>query len=289
MFGLYNPPKPITVQRYEFRNVKEQAKEIFLVTKGMKLKIKNYFFYNKSKITIVYFHGNGSSMDHDLDIISNLCTIIECNVFYVEYRGYGPNRGFPNEVNLIRDGENVLEHIRHDDTISKTNVYLFGTSLGGALVLQLLPKIQNDHHIKGIIIQNTFTTLPELVQLTYPNIMSYLFNMVKIEEWNNVKNLDDFKGKRENLRWLLLSSEYDSIIPHKMMQEIVGLVEKTQKNPKKTVTSLTFERNHNNIVNDDYYYETIYKFIYPEHGNVDVVEPIEQNHDKVRIEHVQNE
>ena len=93
---------------------------------------------------------------------------MNCVIF--GYRGYGKSEGTPSEEGLMQDGlamsKFVFEDKEADKYIDKEQVFLFGRSLGGAVAAKVA--LDMSFPFKGIIIENTFTTLADLVDVMFP-------------------------------------------------------------------------------------------------------------------------
>jgi len=262
IFGIYAPPsKPATKLPFDSKE-QNPPERVILCTKGSKIGITNYFYNDKQNKTLIYFHGNGTDHNHDKDLIINLRRILKCNIFYVEYRGYGENQGYPKEKFLQEDGRSVVDHIRENISINQTEVYLFGVSLGGALLIHLLKYIEEDLFVKGIIIQNTFTSIDELIEAKVPSPLMSVFKLIQKEKWDNIIALQNFKGRRRDLRWLLLTSKHDKQIPaEEMMRDLHGMLIQNNSDFRR-VEHWGLEKGHNNIVKDREYYRKLSEFMY---------------------------
>ena len=87
------------------------------------------------------------------------------NLVIFGYRGYGKSQGTPSEEGVMIDGMAMAKYVFEDKGaekyIDRENVFLFGRSLGGAVAARVA--LEKSFPFKGIIIENTFTTLGDLV------------------------------------------------------------------------------------------------------------------------------
>jgi len=103
---------------------------------------------------MLYFHGNAGStyapllrerltkpcadISHRLQHIADLIVRVRCNVVIVSYRGYGRSTGSPNEHGIKIDAQAVLDYLTTERTdIDPNKIFLFGSSLGGAVAIDL--------------------------------------------------------------------------------------------------------------------------------------------------------
>ena len=92
------------------------------------------------------------------------------NLVIFGYRGYGKSEGTPSEEGVYLDGLAMSKYVFEDKEaekyIDKENVFLFGRSLGGAVAAKVA--LDKSFPFKGIIIENTFTSLGDLVDVMFP-------------------------------------------------------------------------------------------------------------------------
>lgn len=81
----------------------------------------------------------------------------------MDYRGYGKSEGSPSESGLMMDAEATIEFVFHLlEGIDTNKIFILGKSLGGAVTVY--GAIYGAKYgIKGIILENTFTTLERVV------------------------------------------------------------------------------------------------------------------------------
>ena len=91
--------------------------------------------------TIIYFHGNAGNIGFRLDIYEDIYNRVKVNVIAASYRGYGFSEGKPTEMGLYLDAEAIVQYALNCDLNSR-RIYLFGASLGGAVVIYAAQKFQ---------------------------------------------------------------------------------------------------------------------------------------------------
>lgn len=121
--------------------------------------------------TFVYFHGNAGNMGHRLQNAWGIYHNLHSNVLMIEYRGYGLSKGSPSEKGLGIDGRTALDYLftRHD--LDHNQIILFGRSLGGAVAIDVASDIEYSDKIMCVIVENTFTSIPEMaIELVHPYV-----------------------------------------------------------------------------------------------------------------------
>lgn len=120
------------------------------------------------RLLVIYFPGNsGCRQDriHDFRELADL----GCDVLIFDYRGYGDNRGSPNEEALAADARRVWMFALHDLDVPPERIVLFGESLGGAVAVRLAGEMSiAGTPPAGLILNSTFASLPETVAWHYP-------------------------------------------------------------------------------------------------------------------------
>jgi fermentation-respiration switch protein FrsA (DUF1100 family) len=116
-----------------------------------------------SNLTILMFHGNAGNIGHRVPIARMLVQSIGCNVFMLEYRGYGLSTGSPDETGLVIDAQTAYNYLRKRAETRDHNIVIYGQSLGGAVAVQLAAKNQDDTKLIGLILENTFLSMRKLI------------------------------------------------------------------------------------------------------------------------------
>ena len=174
--------------------------------------------------TIIFFHGNAGNMGIRLPNAVQMFQRLEVNVLMVDYRGYGrSDKVSPNESGLILDGQAVLRYVQNHPDIDPTNVFLFGRSLGGAVTFATAQYAQensngkgaNDiHPLKGIIVENTFTSIPDMVDHLMPLVAKFKSFILAIR-WNSIAIVPTLKCPV-----FYLAGSRDEIVPHSQMLKL---------------------------------------------------------------------
>ncbi|KAJ0143999.1 hypothetical protein HZ326_13207 [Fusarium oxysporum f. sp. albedinis] len=124
--------------------------------------------HKNSNITILMFHGNAGNIGHRLPIARMIINYIGCNVFMLEYRGYGSSTGQPDESGLNVDAQTGLNYLRQRAETRDHKLMVYGQSLGGAVAIKLVSKNQEAGDIAGLILENTFLSIRKLIPSVVP-------------------------------------------------------------------------------------------------------------------------
>eukprot|EP00792_Barthelona_sp_PAP020_P013039 TRINITY_DN799_c0_g1_i1.p1 TRINITY_DN799_c0_g1~~TRINITY_DN799_c0_g1_i1.p1 ORF type:complete len:332 (-),score=53.60 TRINITY_DN799_c0_g1_i1:138-1103(-) len=219
--------------------------------------------------TIIYFHGNSGNLVKRLQFLKKLYfSDISPNIIIFSYRGFGLSdpRNVPIEVNAHLDAEAMVKYAFSSRFVNKKKVFLFGHSMGAAIMIDYLFKNKGDHDkFAGVILQNTFTSLPDAIVDHIPYLMYGKF-LIKTK-FNNLAKVVDF-----NIPALFISCKFDKLIYSHHMEKLYALwgSKIDKENLKKYFCSIQ-SSNHNGAWIDGglAYYRTIAGFVKKSLGNVE--------------------
>ncbi len=129
-------------------------------------------WYSRAKDPIasgVYCHGNTGNLTTFAHAMPRLLES-GINILLFDYRGFGKSSGRPSLHGVIAD---TVAAARFHDAIRPRELpsILYGYSIGGAIAAQAL----RHHPFDGLILQSTFTSLPEITRALFPRLPLHLF------------------------------------------------------------------------------------------------------------------
>lgn len=160
--------------------------------------------------TIVVFQGNAGNIGYRIPFIKQLHVQCNCNVLIVGYRGYSYSEGKPSERGLQIDAIAILDHVIARKDIDVNKIFVMGSSLGGAVGTFALSFKR--YNIAGLIIENTFTSMEDMVDRVIPAI-SQVKKFVLTNHWDSVKRIE-----RVQTPILFISGLKDELVPPEHMQ-----------------------------------------------------------------------
>ncbi|CAN8099416.1 unnamed protein product [Discula destructiva] len=201
-----------------------------------------------SKVTVLMFHGNAGNIGHRIPIARMLISLTGCNVFMLEYRGYGLSTGEPGESGICTDAQTALDYLRDRAETSQHKLVVYGQSLGGAVSIKLVA--DNQKAISGLILENTFLSMRKLIPSVLPpaKYLSLLCHQV----WPS----DSLIPRIDKVPILFISGLQDEIVPPDHMRRLYELSQAPNKIFKPLPTG-----DHNSSVLEDGYFEAIAEFI----------------------------
>lgn len=189
---------------------------------------------SSSTPTIIFFHANAGNMGFRLPNAVHMLRKLEVNILMVEYRGYGrSDKVAPNESGLKLDGQAALRFVQSHPKIDPGNVFLFGRSLGGAVTFATAQYAEENssgkgtnsiHPLKGIIVENTFTSIPDMVDHLMPLVAKFKSLILAIK-WNSMAIVPTL-----TCPVLYFAGSSDEIVPHSQMLKLHQLTTRSVLN-----------------------------------------------------------
>ena len=176
---------------------------------------------SKERPTIVFFHENAGNIGTRLSFIEELYKRNRVNVIIVAYRGYSYSDGKPSEKGLMIDSHTIMEYATSQSDIDLKKVFVMGRSLGGAVAIYSMSS--RNYNIAGLILENTFTSIPDMVEVIFPAV-SFLKGLVLRNYWPSNKRISKITTPT-----LFVKAEKDEIVPPIMMDQLYNLANPTKK------------------------------------------------------------
>jgi uncharacterized protein len=131
----------------------------------------------------LYCHGNTGNLSNTAHVMPHLLEA-GINVLLFDYRGFGRSSGSPSLSGIIEDGVTAA---RMHEKLRPKNIpsILYGYSLGGAIAAQVIRR----HPFDGLILQSTFTNLPDIARVTFPRVPLHLVSGRLFDTLEVVRNL----------------------------------------------------------------------------------------------------
>ncbi|MCK4835482.1 MAG: alpha/beta hydrolase [Candidatus Aminicenantes bacterium] len=197
----------------------------------------------KPKATILFCHGNAGNISHRLESIK-IFHHLQLSTFIFDYRGYGQSEGRTTEKGTYLDAEAAWNYLVNELKISNNKIIVFGRSLGGSIAAWLAQK----HNPRGLIVESSFTSIPELGAKLYPIFPVKLLSHFK---YNTSKYL-----KKINCPVLIIHSLDDEIISYSNGQKLYD----SALSPKEFL-SIRGSHNEGFILSEQLYIAGLQKFI----------------------------
>jgi abhydrolase domain-containing protein 17 len=143
-FLIHHPPS---------RKYGPLSKEISITTSDNIKLSAVWLTHPKATHTLLFSHGNGEDLEHDLPFISVLKNM-GFNVLAYDYRGYGRSEGKPTEKGLYRDILAAYDYLVENQKIPSNRIIVLGRSLGSGPSTYLA----SEKKVGGLILESGFTS-----------------------------------------------------------------------------------------------------------------------------------
>jgi uncharacterized protein len=197
-----------------------------------------------AKATLVMSHGNAGNISHRYLVLRSLQRR-GYNVLMYDYRGYGRSNGTPSEDGIYRDGRAAYDYVISLPNVDKNRVFLWGTSLGGAVAID----VAQYRTVAGLILESTFTSAPDVARVAYPFLPVQFVMHTKLNSIQKIKNI--------KIPLLIIHGSRDSIIPIRMGRSLFDAANE----PKELYEIPTADHNDTFFVGGEEYFERVDHFV----------------------------
>jgi fermentation-respiration switch protein FrsA (DUF1100 family) len=181
---VYHPGRTMDASGAELKRPFENV--FFKSTDGVEL---NGWFYpadpnsTHAKIAMLVCHGNAGNISDRLELYRPLLDA-GAAVFAFDYRGFGLSKGRPSEEGTYRDAQAAYQWLRQKG-FAGSNIIAYGESLGGGIASELCLREETG----GLILQSTFTSIPDVGAELYPWLPVKLISTIKYDTHSKLPKL----------------------------------------------------------------------------------------------------
>ncbi len=123
-----------------------------------------YMPHPRPRALLLFACGNGGNITHRAERFEALRDQLKLTLFAFDYRGYGRSEGQPNEAGILLDACAARHWLAGRAGVAERDIVLMGESLGGGVMVDLAAR----DGARGLILENTFTSLPDVAAYHYP-------------------------------------------------------------------------------------------------------------------------
>jgi fermentation-respiration switch protein FrsA (DUF1100 family) len=152
---------------------------------------------------VLYFSGNAGNRAYRTEEFQTF-TRLGCDVFVLDYRGYGENQGSPTEKHLVRDAMSAYRYAVQQREISPQRILVFGESIGGGVATRLASDAcQAGSPPGGLIIRSSFSSMVDTGRYHYPWLPVSLLLFDRYLSENHIQHVTSpilqFHGERDGV------------------------------------------------------------------------------------------
>jgi uncharacterized protein len=136
---------------------------------------------------VLYLHGNGDHVAFLGPYLKILRDELRLSLFAIDYRGWGRSEGRPAEAGIMADARAAHDWLLNRTGLSAAQVVLFGRSLGGGVAVDLAA----ERGARGIVLQNTFTNIPDVAARLFPWIP---VRLLMTNRYDSLSKIGQYEG-----------------------------------------------------------------------------------------------
>lgn len=156
---------------------------------------------------ILFCHGNGVTI-HRLSKQVLFLRPLGLSILLFDYQGYGHSDGKVSEAGILSDTAAAWQYLVVQRGIKAEDILIYGHSLGGGAATWLATR----HPCGGIILEGTFTSIPEVASDHYPWLPAHKLARI---EFNNLANIAHIQAPV-----FITHSTEDDIVPFHHAQRL---------------------------------------------------------------------
>ncbi len=173
------------------------------------------------RAVLLFAHGNAGNLSHRYDLLQALHALdVATLAFDYRGRGYGRSGGTPSEAGILADACAARQWLAQRAGVAEGEIVLMGESLGGGVMVDLAAK----DGARGLILENTFTSLPDVAAFHYPWLPVRMLMRARLD---SVAKIAAYHGPL-----LQLHGDADTIIPYQIGRRLFAAANE----PKTLVT-----------------------------------------------------
>ena len=156
--------------------------------------------------TILYFHGNGGSLEARSERVRKYAERGR-GIFMMTYRGYGGSTGVPSERANVADAKLAYDTLLKEGARG-SDIIVYGESLGSGVAVQVAAA----REVGGLVLDAPYTSTVDVAELVYPYLPS---------RWLMTDRYETLRYLREvTAPLLVVHGEKDTIIPVAMGRRV---------------------------------------------------------------------
>ncbi|HKP94859.1 MAG TPA: alpha/beta hydrolase [Fibrobacteria bacterium] len=190
---------------YAFR-MEPGAEEIRIRTEdGVSLSAMKYGGFGSKKI-ILYFHGNGGSLESWQYVHYDLA-YLKTDMIILDYRGYGKSGGKIGERGLYLDAKALYAYARAAG-YADSDIVLYGRSIGSGIAVDLA----QGKPIDALILESPYSSLRKMVYREFWFMLPYLYLAYSLNSCEKMAAV--------TARLLVIHGTRDEVVPFRYGEEL---------------------------------------------------------------------
>jgi uncharacterized protein len=201
------------------------------------LRLKGWVLNQESRDAIIYFGGNGESLEYNLPLFRNMFQ--GRAVYMLSYRGFGDSEGEPSEAGIYADAVALYDSVRtQHDSIS-----IIGRSLGSGVATYLAVNRPTDK----LVLITPYANLEGIARRKFP---IFPVGLLLRDKYASVQ-----RAKQIAAESLIIYAENDTVVPEASTRELISAFNQSRLTVKRVLGA-----GHNSISSFAEYKITLQEF-----------------------------
>ena len=138
---------------------------------------------DRPRAVLLYCHGNAGNVASCTPLLRLLTEGLGVSVLLFDYRGYGRSEGTPSEEGVLADARAARRWLARRAGVAERDIVLLGRSLGGGVAVDLAAR----DGARGLILENTFSSLPDLAAEHFPILPVRLLAPMRLDSLAKIR------------------------------------------------------------------------------------------------------
>ena len=167
-----------------------------------------------ARATILYFGGNGYTMERFGAYTAGLFAGGRVNLMIVDHRGYGRSEGTPSQANMEADGVAAFDYLARLEGIRPDRIVVHGHSLGSFIA----GRVAAERPTAGVVLESSATTAEQWVDARHRGLARALVRVEIDETLRGRGNLGNMSRIEEPV--LILVGQDDRTTPSRLSEAL---------------------------------------------------------------------
>lgn len=198
-----------------------------------------------ARTTLLWLHGNGGNMSYVVSRIHRFLPRLKCNIFIIDYRGYGRSEGDVSEEGTYRDALAAYDYLRTRADVDPARIVPLGVSLGAGVALELALQ----RPVQALILEAPFASIREMARVVAPWVP---IGPLLTTRYDNIGKIG-----RLSVPLLILHGDRDEVVPFEQGRKLFTAA----REPKRFYTIPGAGHNDTDAVGGPLYFAQMAEFI----------------------------
>jgi fermentation-respiration switch protein FrsA (DUF1100 family) len=189
---------------------------------------------DKPRAVVLYCHGNAGTVADRRDVLTLFRDRFGASILLFDYRGFGRSEGSPSEAGVLDDARAARRWLVSRAGVAEADIVVVGNSLGGGVAVDLAA----DSGARGLILENTFTSVPDVAAAHVPLFPAGLLMKTRLD---SLAKIGRYHGPL-----LQTHGDADEVIPIRLGKQLFDAA----NGPKRFVVDAG--GGHNDLPTDEY-------------------------------------